>query len=215
MNLGSMLALGLLALALHLVSVTLTKALRTYSRSRLEEVCARNGHPEWVDEVAHHDEQTERSAEVLAVMTGLLLAALLGVIAARVAPHLAYWAVLAITFGVGGVGYVLAGVIGRVFAETVIDAFWPAVGLLRAATRPLTFCVGQVERFVEWWARPADGAPRPASVEVEIPADGETAEDIEADLPESARELLQQAVELTRRDVTAIMTPRAAIVSLP
>ncbi|HMB08122.1 MAG TPA: hemolysin family protein, partial [Isosphaeraceae bacterium] len=93
--------------------------------------------------------------------------------------------------------------------------FWPVAGLLRALTRPLTFCVGQVERFVEWWARPADGAPRPASVEVEIPADGEKAEDIEADLPESARELLQQAVELTRRDVTAIMTPRAAIVSLP
>jgi len=38
---------------------------------------------------------------------------------------------------------------------------------------------------------------------------------VEADLPESTRELLRRAVEWTRLDVSEIMTPRSAIVMLP
>ena len=59
--------LGLPALGLHLISVTLTTALRSYSRSRLEEICERRGNPTRADDVAHLDERTERSAESLAV----------------------------------------------------------------------------------------------------------------------------------------------------
>ena len=103
-NLGWTVAVGVPVLALHLVSVTLTKALRTYSRSRLEDLCERRGHPGRADDVAHEDERTERGAEVLAVVTGLMLAALLGVLVERLAPHLAGWAVLAIALAVGAVG---------------------------------------------------------------------------------------------------------------
>ena len=78
LNLGGTLVVGLAVLALHLVSVTLAKALRTYSRTRLEDVCADRGRPDRANEVAHYDERTERSAETLAVVTGLTLAALLG-----------------------------------------------------------------------------------------------------------------------------------------
>jgi len=215
LNIGGMLALGLFVLALHLISVTIAKALRAYSRTRLEEVCAEHGRPDRADDVAHNDERTERSAEALAVVTGLLLAALLGAIAGRLAPEFATRLVLAIALGLGGLGYVLAGIIGRVFAETVIDTLWPAAGALRLVTAPLTIGSRQAERLVEHLAHPRDGQPRPASVEVEIPADGEDPEDIEAELPESARELLQRAVELTRRDVAEIMTPRSAMVALP
>ena len=72
-------AVGLPILALHLISVTLTKALRNYSRSRLEDYCTRHGRAGRADQVAHADDRTERSAETLAVVTGLTLAALLGV----------------------------------------------------------------------------------------------------------------------------------------
>src|SRR5262249_23571586 len=75
MNTAGALALGLPAVALRLLSVTLTRALRTYSRSRLEQLCARRGRPGRADEVAHHGERTERAAEVMAVLTGLGLAA--------------------------------------------------------------------------------------------------------------------------------------------
>ncbi len=214
LNLGWTL-LGLLALGLHLVSVTLTKALRTYSRSRLEDVCARHGRAARADDVAHHDERTERAAETLAVITGLMLAALLGVMSDRVSPGFATQAVWVIALGLGGLGYVLAGVVGRVFAEPVLDALWPVAGWLRSATGPLTFVIRRVEGLVERLAAPADAPPRPTSVEVEIPADVDHPEDDEADLPESTRELLQHAVALTRRDVAELMTPRSLMVVLP
>lgn len=209
------LAIGLPVLTLHLISVTLTRALRTYSRSRLEELCADRGHPGRADEVAHHDERTERAAETLAVVTGLMLAALLGVAVDREAPTLAVEAVLAIALSVGALGYVFAGVIGRVFAEKVLDRFWPAALWLRLVTMPLTIATKQVESLVERLAREPDSSPRPTSVEVEIPADSDHPEDSEADLPESTRELLKHAVALTRRDVSELMTPRSLIVTLP
>jgi CBS domain containing-hemolysin-like protein len=216
-NLGWTIALSLPVLTLHTVSVTLTRALRTYSRSRLEDVCARRGQPGLADDVAHNDARTERSAETLAVMTGLMLAALLGVLTDRLAPRLATESilVLAIALAVGAVGYVMAGVVGRVFAERVIVALWPAAFTLRLATGPLTYGSRQVESLVERLARLPDDAPRPTSVEVEIPTDADHPDDSDADLPEATRELVKHAVELTRRDVAELMTPSSHIVTLP
>ncbi len=209
-------ALGVVVLALHLVSVTLTRALRTYSRSRLEERCARRGRPWRADEVAHHDERTERSAEALAVLTGLTLAALFGVTVDRVAPRIALWWVVVIALAVGAVGYGVAGTMGRVFAEVVVDALWPVARMLRLAMAPFTSLVRQFEAIVYQVAGPADAAPRPASVEVEIPpSDGDDPDDLDAELPGATRELLEHAVEMTRLDVSEIMMPRSAIVSLP
>lgn len=215
LNVGATLILGILVLGLHLVSVTLAKALQSYSRSRLEDLCEANGHPGRADQVAHDAGRTERSAESLAVVTGLTLAALLGVLANRVAPQLAFESVVAIALVVGAVGYMLAGVIGRVFAEVVIDSLWPACGFLRALTGPLTFGSRTAESLALRLSKSADPTPRLASVEVEVPADGDNPDDVEADLPESARELLQNVVELTRRDIVEIMTPRSAIIMLP
>ena len=171
----------------------------------------------------HEDERTERSAEVMAVVTGLALAALLGLALAAllgsgsryVGPAHAVEAMVAIALGIGAVGYVMAGVVGRVFAETVLDASWPATGLLRALTSPLTMATHLVETLASRIVRDGDDTPRPASVEVEIPSDGGDPEDPEAELPDSTRELLQRAVELTRCVVSDIMTPRSAIVALP
>jgi CBS domain containing-hemolysin-like protein len=216
LNLGwTTLLLGFVVLVLHLVSVTLARALRTYSPSRLEELCAEHGLAALADEVADHDERTERSAETLAVVTGLLLAALLGATAGKVAPAMEVEAVLAIALAVGAAGYVLAGVVGRVFAEAVIVRLWPLSASLRALTSPLTLGARAVETLAFRLATPADTAPRPASVEVEITADGEHHDGGEPDLPESAHELLHNVVELTRRDVSEIMTPRSSMVALP
>jgi CBS domain containing-hemolysin-like protein len=215
LNVSWAIAIGVPLLFLHLLSVTLTKALRNYSRSQLEDYCALRGRESRADDVSHKEERTERSAETLAVLTGLALAALLGVLTDQEAPHLVAGFVVAIALGVGGLGYVIAGVIGRVFAEPVIDALWPYSAIIRFMMSPLTFGSRQVEALVERLARPADAPPRPSSVEVEIPADGESTTDLEADIPETTRELLQHAVALTRRDVSELMTPRSLIVTLP
>lgn len=215
LNLGGTLFLGCFVLALHLVSVTLARALRTYSPSQLEERCTERGLAALADDVADHDERTERSAETLAVVTGLMLAALLGAAADWVVPAMEVEAVVAIALAVGGAGYVLAGVVGRVLAEAVIIKLWPLAASLRTVTAPLTFGLRAVEVLAFRLVTPKDTAPRPASVEVEIPADGEHHDGGEPDLPESAHELLHNVVELTRRDVSEIMTPRSSMVALP
>src|SRR5437660_12269334 len=105
-----MLVVGVPALVLHLFSIALTKALRSYSRSLLQERCEARGRPERAEAVAHLDQRTERSAESLAVVTGLLLAALVGVgIGEFGSPPRVDWAIL-LVLAIGLLGYVIAGV---------------------------------------------------------------------------------------------------------
>lgn len=217
LTLAGLLATGLVLLGSHLFAIALTKALRSYSRSLLEERCDRRGHPDRAEDVAHLDTRTERSGEALAVITGLLLAALGGLGAARWSHATGVDAVILIVLGLGFSGYVLAGVVGKVFAETIIDLAWPAAGFLRGLAAPLTFGVRQVERLVEWLAGPTEAPQRPASVEVEVPLPDEedAAGDDEPELPEAVRHMLERTIELTRTDVAALMTPRPMIVSLP
>lgn len=209
------LGLGLPILALHMLAVALAKALRTYSRSRLEEVCAARGHEGRADAIAHHDESTERSAEALAVLTGLVLAALLGALAVQVAPRLAVEAVVGIALAIGAIGHVAAGVVGRVHAERLLDALWPLARLLRRLMTPLTAASRTVEAMAYRLARRSAAAPRPASVEVEIHSLESPTEDIEAEMPEEIRLILERVVELGRRNVSQLMIPRSAIVALP
>ena len=216
LNLGAVLGLGLPVLLLHLFSVTLTRALRTYSRSGLEAVCAQRGRPNRADAIAHDDERTERAAEALAVLTGLLLAAFLGASSNRRALGPAVGTVVTIALSLGGIGYVLAGLLGRVHAETILDALWPILGTLRMVMTPLTFLSRSLEETAYRRAgRSIHGSsPRPPSVEVEIHSAGETSAELEADLPDSTRSMLERVVELGRMSVSDLMMPGSSIASL-
>lgn len=217
LNPAGLLATALLLLAAHLLAIAITTALRAYSRSLLEELCDRRGHPGRADEVAHLDVRTERAAGAMAVLTGLLLAGLGGLGVAARGRASGVEAMIAIVLTIGLLGYVLAGAIGKVFAETIIVAAWPAAAAIRAAAWPLTFGIRQVERLVEWWAGSDESPQRPASVEVELSMndEDEADDDEEPDLPEAVRDMLRRTVELTRTDVSELMTPRPMIVSLP
>jgi len=211
------LGLGLPLLALHMISVALAKALRTYSRSRLEEICDRRGRPDRAAAIALKDEQTERSAEAMAVLTGLCLAALLGMVVGKVAQRLAVESVVCIALFLGALGHVAAGVVGRVHAESLLDFLWPLARLLRTLMTPLTAASRMVEAAGYHLARRSVSAPRPASVEVEIhsvPAEGPVRA-LEAEIPDATRSVLERVVELTRRDVAEMMTPWAAVLALP
>jgi len=216
MSLIWILAMGLPVLALHLLSIVLTKAIQSYSRSLLEERCTARGRSERAQEVERLDHKTERATEALAVLTGLLLAALMGVGVGLATVPLRVVVVFVPVLVIGLLGYVIAGVIGKVFAEVVIDLFWPLAGSLRAAALPLTFGLRQVERLVESLSGRSQSLHRPAHLQLEIPVEDDTPdEDAEPELPESAHVLLQQAVVLTRTDVGELMTPRLSIVLLP
>ena len=216
MSLVWMVGLGLPVLALHLMSIALCKALQSYSRSLLADRCDERGRSERAREVERFDHKTERAAEALSVLTGLLLAAQMGVWVGLASSPPRAWVVILPVLGIGLVGYVTAGVIGKVFAEIVVDALWPAAVCIRAVASPLTFGLRRVERFAEWLAGRSVSVHRPASLQVEIPGeDNWTDEDDEPELSESARVLVQKAVALTRKDVYELMTPRSSMVSLP
>ena len=216
MSLTWMSVFGLPVLALHLVSIALTKALQAHSRSLLEERCEARGRPERAFEVEHWAHKTERSAEALAVLSGLLLAALMGVGAAMTSFPTRAGGVIVPVLVIGLLGYVIAGVIGKVFAEAIIDSVWPLARALRAVASPLTLGLRQVERLVESLSDGSRSHHRPAHLQLELPVEDDAADqDDEPNLPESARVLLQQAILLTRTDVGELMTPRSSIVSLP
>jgi CBS domain containing-hemolysin-like protein len=203
-------------LALHVISVALAKALRTYSRSRLEDLCERRGHARRADEIARFDERTERAVESLATLTGLALAAMLGVTAGRVAPHLEAESVAAIALIIGALGHLFAGVLGRVHAERVLVALWPVAVWIRRLMTPFTLVSRTAEALSYRHWRPTAPAPRPPSVEVEIHTVSDRPHaDVEADLPESTRAMLERVFELSQRDVAEIMTPRSAMLTLP
>ena len=211
-----MLVLALPSLAAHLTTIALTKALQSYSRSRLEEYCADHGKPERAAEAAHLDEATERAAEAIAVVSGLLLAALIGVALDRWHSPPRLESLVLLVLLIGCLGYVLAGVLGKVFAEPIIYSLWPAAFIIRGTAWPLSQAAKGLEYLTERFAAYPQNGPRPASVEVEISAEeGQNSQDVEAEIPEATRALLQRAVELSRTSVSEIMIPSSAIVSLP
>ena len=216
MTLTWMFVLGMPVLASHLVSIALTKALQSHSRSLLEDRCEARGRPERSDLVENWAHKTERAAEALAVLTGLLLAALTGVGARLASLPTRVGVVIVPVLVIGLLGYVIAGVIGKVFAEVVIDSLWPLARVLRAVALPLTFGLRQVERLVESLSGGSRSPHRPAHLQLEVPVEDDATDlDDELNLPESARVLLQQAILLTRTNVSELMTPRSSIVSLP
>jgi CBS domain containing-hemolysin-like protein len=146
----------------------------------------------------------------------LLLAALVGVaVVVASSPPRVDLTILGV-LAIGLLGYVVAGVIGKVFAEAVVDRLWPAAALIRGAAAPLTFGLRQVERLVEWLAVRPESRQRPATLRVEVAVENDLSQkDIEPELPETARVLLANALALTRTDVGDLMTPRSSIVSLP
>ncbi len=216
LNLLAALVLGLPVLALHMVAVALGRALRTYSRSRLEHACERRDHPERAEIVALHDERAERGLGAIEVLTSLVLAALLGAVAASKASAPAAEVIVGLVLGIGALGHVVAGVLGRVHAEDLLAGAWPAAALLTRLASPLN----AVARWAEAWAyrsarRSAPMPPRPASVEVEVLHSDEPGEPTEVALPESTRKMLERVVSFAQMDVAEVMVPRSGFVSLP
>jgi CBS domain containing-hemolysin-like protein len=206
---------GVPALVVQTITVAMARALRVYSRSRLEDVCAASGHPGRADEIARVDEKTERAAESVAIMSGLVIASLAGGNAAQVEPQTSAELVVAAVLGIALLGYVAAAAIGRVFAERLLDRLWPLAPIIRALAAPLT----AVGIAAEWVASKLSGQPdeppRPVSVEVEIPPDDDDPEAEEQDLPERVRAMLERVVELSRMDVSEVMVPRSSMVVCP
>jgi len=214
--LGIALALGLVGAALHVFAVMVQRALLTYSRSRLEPICARHGRPERVDRIEANWERTERAASLGAVLSAVLMVAA----ALEAFAHGFGWnnpdLTIVLLVAAGLALRVIAGVIGRVHAEMLLDRFWPAIGVLNRPVAPLLL----LERALEELVRRGDSSrsdphPRPLSVEVELRGHGsDDGEGPERDLSDATRARLERVLDLEHRHVAEVMIPRGSIVTL-
>lgn len=207
---GALLAVGVL-FVVQFLTVALGRALRTYSRSRLETICIRRRRPDQVRLIEHAEEATERSADSLAVITEIIAAVWLTL---QFSGHPWYEALTGASLVTVWVHF-LASLTGRVWAETLLGHFWGAARPIRVVAWPLTSVARGLESAANRLLGDTETAPRPASVQVEIVADSAHPEVIEPDVSKSTRARLEQVVGLTRLDVSQIMTPRSSIVLLP
>ena len=211
LSLGGALIVGGSVLTIQAFSVAFGRALRTYSRSRLEIICGAKLRPDRTAAIEHDDEATERAAEGIAVIAEIVAAAWLARLALLSAPLTAILGASLLTIFV----HFVASVVGRVWAETLLANLWPIARPLRQLAWPLTFVAHRVEWVAYHLVGPADAPPRPASVEVEILPDADHPQDVESDVSLSTRVLLEHVVGLTRLDVSEVMTPRSLITLLP
>ncbi|RUL86229.1 HlyC/CorC family transporter [Tautonia sociabilis] len=201
--------------AWHGLAVLVSRALLTYSRSRLEAVCAARGRPDRADEIEAEWEPTERATAVHASASGLGLLVLLGLAAAYRPAGVDAGSVIVAWVAGGTLLRVVAGVAGRVFAESLLDRLWPAVRVLNALATPMLSTGSALEAAVLRRRGPRRHArPRPVSVEVELRSAGAN-QDAEHELSDATRERIERLVELEHRDVGELMTPRSAMVALP
>ena len=145
------------------------------------------------------------------VVGGLTLAPLIALV---LLPRLGFEASILVAIGVSVLVHFSASVVGRVWAETLLDGLWPIAQGIRIAATPLTTAAELVEALAARIAGPIDAPPRPASVEVEFQADPDDPEDLESELPESTRQILEHVVALTRTDVSEVMTPGSSMIVL-
>ena len=114
------LGLGLPALLLQASTIAVSRALRTYSRSRLEELCEAKGRPDIEVAIGRDDEWTERSAESLSLVGGLVLSGLVGAQFAA-EPHNSGTELIGLVILLAAIlGHVASAAFGRVFAEPLL-----------------------------------------------------------------------------------------------
>ena len=211
LSLSGVLGIGGTLYLVQAISVALGRALRTYSRSRLEVVCELKGKPDLARFIDHDDEGTERAAEGIAVLAELFAAAWFARQIPINSPLAAISLAAVLTTGI----HFVASVVGRVWAESLLATLWPIAHVIRRVAWPMTALAQGIEWLAYQTSGPADSPPRPASVEVEIMPDVDHPEDVETDVSSTTRALLEHVVGLTRLTVTEIMTPRARIKLLP
>lgn len=214
--LGLILALAVPLLLLHLGAVGLSRALRVYSPSLLQDLCRKRSRAARAEMIAETDDATARAADVAATLTGLVLAGLLGV-ATPLIPGGGRALLLGGSLVGLAVARILADVAAHAGAESILDKSWPAANVLRRSLSPVNGLLRSVEARAYNRSHLDRPGPRPPSVELELPPSASDPEspETEPDLPPGIRSLLGRALTLANRAVDQAMTPRSAILALP
>ncbi len=205
-----------LFLTVAFVAAFVCYSLRNFSRSRLADVCRRNGNELRFGEILREDVRVLTAWE--AVQFACLLVGLAALLPELLSPPQAAgrW-VLAVT-GLSA-GFVLQFVaipwsVSRVTSEPALCAAWPLLLAVARGLHPFVWLAQGLDTFIHRLAGQKDPTPETSA---------SIAEEIQSVVDEGHREglletrashMIQRVMELQEEDVRAVMTPRTEMVCI-
>lgn len=198
-------------------------SLRSFSRSRLEELCRNSGTADRFSMILKRHNDAQLSAELLLILTTFGLGALSfrwvdqwRQLASTPTDWLSITLLLLLlVILVLFVAAVIPWAIARVAGEIFIFRAWPAVNLLVTLSRPLLYFIRKFDRLVHRLGgvqEPADGDASVITEEIRTVVDEGQREGV---LESEARTMIHRVMELQDEDVAAIMTPRTEMDCIP
>ncbi len=213
-------AIGMAVVGLLIVTAVLGsfawESLRSFSRSRLDQVCWRIGHRERLAVVLRCATDGALSAALVTIVSVLALAALGGI---RVAADLSdadtaagrLAALVEIVFLIAGfvvAFFLLPWGLARVVGERFLGRCWPLVELLVRVCRPYLGLARRLDSFLHrlfGLKEAGEGRAETLAREIKSVVDLGQREGLLA--PQAGR-MIERVIELGEADVAAIMTPR-------
>jgi len=199
------------------------EALRSFSRSRLDEACRQLGHPERFAVVLRRSVDALIAWRILTLLSVAALAALAGDRFAADLSHLNgirdWLAVLTepillaavFVFGL----FVLPWSLARVTGERFLARCWPALEIVLRGMRLAVSAVRRIDAFMHrlWGLKePAGHTTESLLREVESVVDLGQREGI---LAPQARRMIERVIAAQQEDVSAVMTPRTEMECVP
>lgn len=190
------------------------RALRSFSRHDMEEICRKRGLPERFSQVLRLHESVALGVEMLAKLmtTVFVVSTVLWTYQAWQIPSLEDGSSLLLTaVGIGILSMIantwIPWVVARVYAENFLFLTWPMWKAISALATPLTWGALLLDTILHRLAGKEQQTIDEETIEEEIRTivtEGHR----EGLLEEDAREMIEGVIELGDADVSQIMTPR-------
>ena len=192
------------------------EALRSFSRSRLDEACRRLGHPEQFAVLLRHSTDALIAWRILTLLSVAALAALAGDHFARDLIHLNRFRdwlavvtepILLAAIFVFGL-FVLPWSLARVTGERFLARCWPTLELVLRGLRFSVVAVRRIDAFMHrLWGLKEPAGLTTGSLLREVESVVELGQH-EGILPPEARRMIERVIGAQQEDVRAVMTPR-------
>jgi len=209
-------ALGLAAAGLASFFALAHQALRSYSRTRLEEALDRQGRPDHLERLFRHQDALLETTHALHLVSLVAMVVLFEVWSlTRFGPELAGWLVGAAVSAV--IAVVLCGVVPTAWAncaaESVLASTLPVLQAVRAAFGPCRRVLGVFGALVRRLAGVPKHRETLSDIEEELVNVADEGER-EGALEEEQKDMIANIIKFKRTDASQIMTPRTDVTSI-
>ncbi len=191
-------------------------SLRTFSRSRLAELCQRNENESRFGEILKEDMRVLTAWEVVQLASLVVGLTALIHVAAPVGGEVINWIFLAVGLSLGAVLVFVAipWSLSRVASEPMLYTGWPLLIAVARVMHPVLVATNAIDTLVHRVAGRQDPLPENATSiteEIQSVVDEGHREGL---LETRASHMIQRVMELQEEDVRAVMTPRTEMVCI-